>query len=78
MAVYDTKESYYPWHLARVFDDVNLPFLNSSFSECKPRADIFQVTDISDTPEFIMEHSFKIKCVRPMPIIGEPGLIDHF
>ena len=78
MAVYDTKESYYPWHLARVFDDVNLPFLNSSFVECKPRADIFQVTDISDTPEFIMEHSFKIKCVRPMPIIGEPGLIDHF
>lgn len=78
MAVYDTKESYFPWHLARVFDDTNLPFLNSTFTECKPRADIFQVTDIRDTPEFIMEHSFKIKCIRPMPIIGEPGFVDHF
>lgn len=78
MAMPDKKETYFPWHLAQVYSEEFLPYLNSSFIECKPRSDIFQVTDIDDTPEFILDHRFNIKCVRPMPIIGEPGLVDHF
>nr|QPB07409.1 MAG: major capsid protein [Microvirus sp.] len=78
MALPSTKNTYFPWHLAQVYSDNNLPFLNSKFAECKPRADIFQIEDINNTPEFIVDHRFNIKCVRPMPIIGEPGLIDHF
>lgn len=78
MATPATKNTYFPWHLARVFSEENLPYLNSTFPECKPRADIFQIEDINNTPEFIVDHRFNIKCIRPMPIIGEPGLIDHF
>lgn len=81
MALPRQSESYFPWHLARVFDSDSLPRLNNSFVECKPRSDIFQVTDIDSitgTNEFIIQHKFDIKCVRPMPIIGEPGLVDHF
>ena len=81
MALPAQSDSYFPWHLARVFDDKSLPRLNNTFVECKPRSDIFQVTDTDSTTgtnEFIIQHKFDIKCVRPMPIIGEPGLVDHF
>ena len=81
MAMFEQRESYFPWHLAQVYNDNTLPVLNNTFVECKPRSDIFQVTDIDSqtgTNEFIIQHKFDIKCVRPMPIIGEPGLVDHF
>lgn len=70
------REDYHPWHLARVFE--NEPQLNSQFIQCNPRTDIFSITDTTSTSQFNVQFYFDIKCVRPMPIIGEPGLIDHF
>lgn len=70
------REDYRPWHLAQIYDAE--PQLNSSFIECRPRADIFSITDTNNTAQFNVQFHFDIKCVRPMPIIGEPGLIDHF
>lgn len=71
------KNEYFPWHLGRFFDNDSLPQLNSRFIECRPRNDIFQIQDDGQA-QFIIQHKFGIKCVRPMPIIGEPGLVDHF
>lgn len=70
------REDYLSWHLAQVYDAE--PQLNSSFIQCNPRTDIFSITDFKSTAQFNVQFMFNIKCVRPMPIIGEPGLIDHF
>lgn len=70
------RPDYHSWHLAQVYDTE--PQLNSSFIKCRPREDIFSITDTSQTAQFNVQFMFDIKCVRPMPIIGEPGLIDHF
>ena len=70
------REDYFSWHLARVFS--TQPNLNSDFIQCNPRSDIFSITDTSLTSQFFGQIKFNIKAVRPMPIIGEPGLIDHF
>ena len=70
------RSDYFSWHLARVFD--TQPNLNGDFIQCNPRSDIFAVTDSSLTAQFFGQVQFNIKAVRPMPIIGEPGLIDHF
>lgn len=71
-----SREDYLPWHLGQVYDAE--PQLNSSFIKCNPRTDIFSITDTNSTAQFNVQFQFDIKCVRPMPIIGEPGLIDHF
>lgn len=70
------REDYHSWHLARVFKQE--PQLNSEFITCNPRTDIFSITDTNSTAQFNADIRFQIKAVRPMPIIGEPGLIDHF
>lgn len=70
------RKDYHSWHLAQVYDAE--PQLNSSFISCIPREDIFSITDTRNTSQFNVQLYFDIKCVRPMPIIGEPGLIDHF
>ncbi len=63
------------WHLARKFDLGDPPALNKEFLECVPRKDIFAV---QDEHGLIVNFSNIIKAVRPMPIEGTPGLIDHF
>lgn len=63
------------WHLSRQFSAA--PELNSTFiamSATSPRKDIFAVTT---DPGFIVDYANIIKAVRPMPIMSQPGLIDH-
>lgn len=50
------------------------PALNSEFLACVPDTDIFAVTD--EDP-FICNFFFDFKSLRPLPLISEPGLIDH-
>jgi hypothetical protein len=50
------------------------PSFNSDFIECKPDNNIFKV---QDEPPFICNFFFDIKALRPLPLISEPGLIDH-
>lgn len=52
----------------------NKPSFNSDFIECKPDNNIFKV---QDEPPFICNFFFDIKALRPLPLISEPGLIDH-
>ncbi|AXL15148.1 major capsid protein [Microviridae sp.] len=62
------------WHLAQDFD--SLPALNASFIEDNPP--VSRVVSVSSEPEFIFDSYFSLRCARPMPMFGVPGLIDHF
>lgn len=62
------------WHLSQEFG--SLPALNSSFiAETVPMDRVLAVTT---EPSFIMDCYFDLKCARPMPLFGVPGMIDHF
>ena len=60
------------WHLSRQFTE--LPLLNESFIECNPRKDIFAVPS---EPGLIVNFGNIIKAIRPIPVVANPGLIDH-
>lgn len=62
------------WHLSQKF--TSLPKLNSDFIEDNPP--ISRVVAVQDEPHFIGDFYFNLKCIRPMPLYGVPGLIDHF
>lgn len=62
------------WHLAQNFG--SLPALNASFIEENPPVD--RVTAVLNYPNMILDMFFSLKCARPMPTYGVPGLIDHF
>lgn len=62
------------WHLAQDF--LALPELDDVFIEDNPPID--RVLAVEGEPDFIMDCYFKLRCARPMPVYGVPGLIDHF
>ena len=62
------------WHLAQFF--AQRPELNSTFIEDNPPID--RVIAVPSEPHFIFDGYFQMKCARPMPLYGVPGLIDHF
>ena len=62
------------WHLAQDFD--SLPGLNNAFIVENPPVD--RVIAVPSEPHFIFDGYFDLKCARPMPLYGVPGLIDHF
>jgi hypothetical protein len=66
------------WHLARVFSTTvsERPILTGQFvSTADVRDDIYSV---QSDPGFIVNIGNIIKAVRPMPVMSEPGLMDHF
>lgn len=62
------------WHLAQDFSA--LPLLNAAFIEDNPP--IERVLAVLTEPQFILDTYSKLRCARPMPVYGVPGLIDHF
>ena len=62
------------WHLAQEF--VTKPVLGDTFIQETPP--IARVVAVTTEPHFIFDSYFDIKCARPMPVYGVPGLIDHF
>lgn len=62
------------WHLAQKFN--NLPRLNQEFLEVDVPMD--RVKAVSDGPDFLYDSLIRLNCVRPMPLFGVPGLVDHF
>jgi len=62
------------WHLAQDFS--TRPLLNAAFIEEHPPFD--RVVAVPSEPIFISDFFFKVRCARPMPVYGVPGLIDHF
>lgn len=62
------------WHLAQKFD--TLPTLSNDFIQENPPVE--RVVAVPSEPHFLLDAYFKLSCVRPMPLYGTPGLIDHF
>lgn len=73
----DIQLSY--WNLTRKF--YSLPMLNSSFISTynNIREDIFAVqSDGAPIDHLIVNCQNIIRAIRPLPLIAEPGLVDHF
>lgn len=62
------------WHLAQKFE--NLPKLSPEFIVDNPPID--RVVAVPSEPQFLLDAWFNLSCVRPMPVYGVPGLMDHF
>ncbi len=62
------------WHLAQKFN--NLPQLNQEFLEVD--VPMNRVKAVTDGPDFLYDSLISLNCVRPMPLFGVPGLVDHF
>lgn len=62
------------WHLSQFFS--NAPTLNEEFITENPP--IKRIIAVQDEPEFLLDVGFRYITVRPMPMFGTPGLVDHF
>ena len=62
------------WHLSQKFD--NLPTLSAQFIEDNPP--VSRILAVQNEPQFIIDSFIEMKCARPMPVYGVPGLVDHF
>lgn len=62
------------WHLAQKFSAA--PSLSKEFIEESPP--FSRVLAIQDEPQFLLDAWFNYRCIRPMPLYGVPGLVDHF
>ena len=62
------------WHLSQYFS--NAPTLNEEFITENPP--IKRIMAVQDEPEFLLDIGFRYITVRPMPMFGTPGLVDHF
>lgn len=71
----DMRDTLNFWNLARTdYNAANPPSLNANFVKCVPDKRIFAVQSV---PGCVVHIGNKIRSVRPLPIIAEPGLIDH-
>jgi hypothetical protein len=62
------------WHLSQFFK--NAPTLSEEFITENPP--IKRIIAVQDEPEFLLDIGFRYTTVRPMPMFGTPGLVDHF
>lgn len=62
------------WHLSQ---ELAAPVtLNAAFIQDDPPID--RIIAVPAEPHFLFDAYFQLKCARPMPMYGVPGLIDHF
>lgn len=65
------------WHYAEKF--TSLPNLTSAFILSKPPiARTLATANLTAGQQFLFDGFFDIKMVRPLPMYGTPGLVDHF
>lgn len=62
------------WHLSQHFS--TRPNLNATFIQENPP--FARVVAVPSEPNFIGDFYFQLRCARPMPVYGVPGMIDHF
>lgn len=62
------------WHLAQDF--ATAPVLDETFIVENPPVD--RCIAVTTEPHFLFDSYFQMRCARPMPVYGVPGLIDHF
>ncbi|AXL15314.1 major capsid protein [Microviridae sp.] len=70
----NSPETLDTWHLAQDF--AQAPTLDENFIQENPPVD--RVIAVPTAPHFIFDGYFDMRCARPMPLYGVPGLIDHF
>ena len=75
-----TGYSFDYWHFGRSFSDT--PALDDTFLSIgksdSSRNELMRVFAVQDENPFIINVGLRIKALRPMPYLSEPGLIDHF
>jgi len=64
------------WHLAQRF--TVLPTLNQTFIEENPPVDRVIAVPSSTGKQLLLDTLFEVQAVRPLPMYGVPGMIDHF
>lgn len=62
------------WHLSQFFQ--NAPTLNEEFIVENPP--IERIVAVTSEPQFLLDIGFRYTTIRPMPMFGTPGLVDHF
>lgn len=64
------------WHLSEDF--TGRPSLNQAFIEDQTTTVLTRVLATPTEPDCVGDFWFKLRCARPMPVFGVPGMIDHF
>lgn len=62
------------WHLSQYFKTA--PKLSPEFIQ--EDVPIGRIIAVPSEPQFLIDIGFKYTTVRPMPMFGTPGLVDHF
>lgn len=76
MVCNNMRDTLQYWHLAREFSSA--PTLSEAFLTVNASADdLKRVFAVPAEPGLIINIHNRIKALRPMPFIAEPGLIDH-
>ncbi len=74
----DMRDTFSYWHLGRIFDSA--PNLNAGFLTTNSkysggiRKDIFAS---QNEPGLLVQFANIVKAVRPLPVYGTPGFVDH-
>ena len=68
------KQTLDVWHLSQKFD--SLPTLSDQFIQDHPP--ISRVVAVPTYPHFLLDVKFNLKCIRPLPMFGTPGMMGHF
>lgn len=74
----DMRDTFSYWHLGRIFQ--NAPKLNSGFLTTNSaydggiRKDIFAS---QNEPGLLVQFANIVKAIRPLPVYGSPGFVDH-
>lgn len=75
-----TGYSFDYWHFGRSFASV--PSLDDTFLSIgkseSSKNELMRVFAVQDENPFIINVGLRIKALRPLPYLSEPGLIDHF
>jgi hypothetical protein len=73
----DFRDTFSYWHMARQFS--NAPALNADFLTVDPNATYLKAPfAVQNEKNFLVDYVNVIHAVRPLPVIAEPGLVDHF
>ncbi len=64
------------WNLSEEFG--SLPALGNTFIQSNTRTPLDRAIAIPSEPQFIADFYFDMKCARPMPLYGTPGMLNRF
>lgn len=74
----DMRKTFAYWHLGRQFSSA--PALNETFVKCSltEANGMKRIYAVPSEDGLIVSFGNKIHALRPMPVVAEPGMIDHY